>query len=724
MTMNRRSFLRASGLAGGGLVLAYYFKNGSAVFAAMGGPRAEFAPNAFIRIAPDGVVSIFSHKPEIGQGIRTSLPMIVAEELDVAWESIKVVPGDLNPDFGLAQSAGGSNSTPSSYDTLRRMGAMARVMLIAAAANTWGVPAAECAAENGVVHHRASGKTLSYGQLAAKAATLPVPDAKSVPLKDPKKFKILGTRVGGVDNPAIVTGRPLFGIDVQVPDMLHAVFERCPVFGGRVVGANLDFIKSQPGVRDAFVVDGVGGLKDLVPGVAIVADNTWAAISARRQLKVVWDEGSHAGDNWADFATRARKAATGPGADTLHNDGAVAASLAGAAKVVEAAYSYPFISHANLEPQNCTALVQGNRAELWAPTQQPEAGQEFVARVLGIPRGNVKVHILRCGGGFGRRLSVDYMAEAAAIAKKAGVPVKLTWTREDDLRHDHFRPAGFHHFKGGIDASGNICAWLHHNVTFSSAGGRPGSGGGMRSGEFPAGFLADHRVEQTVLDCGIPMGPWRAPGSCVFGWVIQSFIDELAHAAGRDPFEFRLDLLSRKREGSYDAGRMIGVTKLAAEKAGWGKKLPKGRGQGIAFHFSHRGYFAEVAEVSVSPAGGLKVHRVVAAGDVGSQIVNLSGAENQVEGAIVDGLSAAWRQEVNIERGRTVQGNFDDYALLRIADAPEKIEIHFLKTDNPPTGLGEPALPPLAPAVCNAIFAATGRRIRELPFSKNDLRWS
>ncbi len=744
LTMDRRSFLRLSGLTGTGLFLSFSLKNGTEVFAASAQAPTGFTPNAFIRIAPDGSVSIYSHKPEVGQGIRTALPMVLAEELEVDWKQVTVIPGDLDPAYsilGMNQSAGGSNSTPTSYDPMRRMGAMGRMMLVAAAAKNWNVSASECVAEAGVVHHKASGRKAGYGELVAVAATLPAPEAKDVVLKDPKSFKLLGTRVGGVDNQKIVTGQPLYGIDTVVPGMKYAVYEKCPVFGGKVVSANLDQIKALPGVRDAFIIEGTDNVTGLVPGVAIVADSTWAAFSARKQLRVTWDEGKFANQSWAGFAAQAKEIATKPGATMLRKDGDVTAALTSAAKVVTAEYSYPFISHANLEPQNCTAKVEGDQVELWAPSQNPASGQNLVAQVLGIPRENVKVHIIRAGGGFGRRLSADFMADAAAIAKRAGVPVKVTWTREDDLQHDHFRPGGFHFLKGGVTADGKIAAWQNHFVTFA-VGGRPGSGGGINPTEFPARFLANYQTEQTPIDCNIPMGPWRAPGSCVFSWVFQSFIDELAHAAGKDPLQFRLDLLGDKDlvadpaptsapaaggpppPAPYNAGRMRGVVKLAGEKLGWGKKLPKGQGQGIAFHFSHRGYIAIGAEVTVAPDGSLKVDRVVAACDVGSQIVNLSGAENQVEGSVVDGLSAAWLQDLNIENGRITQGNFDSYPLLRITDAPAVIESHFLLTDNPPSGLGEPVFPPVAPAVCNAIFAATGKRIRTLPFTSNDLRWS
>jgi isoquinoline 1-oxidoreductase beta subunit len=424
----------------------------------------------------------------------------------------------------------------------------------------------------------------------------------------------------------------------------------------------------------------------------------------------------------------------------LRKDGDVKAALAGAKKTVEAAYSYPFISHASIEPQNCTAWFKDGGMEIWAPTQNPEAGQKIVTETLGIPKEKITLHITRSGGGFGRRLTPDYLIEAAAIAQQIKVPVKLTWSREDDLHHDQFRAGGFHFLQGGLNEQGKLIAWHNHFVTFAHKvvkDGKPtlelGSGANLSGDEFPGRWVENCLLEQTPFECKIPMGPWRAPRSNVFAWVFHSFIDELAHAAGRDPLEFRLEILGDKgfipgtgEQGiPYDVNRMKHVLQHVAEHAEWGKKkLPRGQGQGIAFHFSHRGYIAQVADVTVSKDGKLKVDRVVVSTDIGAQIVNLSGAENQVQGSVVDGLGAFMFQELNIEKGRIVQNNFGEYPMIRIADAPTQIDVHFLKTDFPVTGLGEPALPPLAPAVCNAIFAATGKRVRELPLLRTDLSWS
>ncbi|WP_312487251.1 xanthine dehydrogenase family protein molybdopterin-binding subunit [Massilia timonae] len=741
---SRRGFLRA-GAAGGAFLIGM---SAQGVLAAVSDTKAgastpDFVPNAFIRIARDGSVTLISKQPEIGQGIKTSLPMVIAEELDVAWESVRVVQGDLNLEAYGSQGAGGSNSTPNNYENFRRLGATARAVLVQAAAQAWKAPAGECTTDGGHVLHAASKRRLAYGDLVEAAARLPLPEAASVAVKDPATFKLLGKRIGGVDNPAIVSGKPLFGIDVQLPGMLHAQYVKCPVFGGKPLRANLDAVRALPGVKDAFIIEGTSNLNGLRPGVAIVATSTWAAIRARRALEVTWDEGGAAKHSWADFTAQAKAAASRPGATVLRKDGDVAAALKGAARTVEAAYSYPFISHASMEPQNCTAWIKPDGAlELWAPTQNPNAGQALVSGTCGIPKEKITMHIIRSGGGFGRRLSSDFIVEATAIAQrmKDKAPVKLTWTREDDLQHDHFRPGGFHFLRGGVDKAGKVVGWHNHFVTFANrveqdgkSALRPGSGGSLSPDEFPGRWLANCQLEQTALECSVPMGPWRAPGSCVFAWAFHSFIDELAHAGGRDPLAFRLELLGDKdimapsveRGQPYNVARMRAVLQTAADKAGWGKKkFARGQGQGIAFHFSHRGYVAQVAEVTVSQDGKVKVDRVVVASDVGPTIINLSGAENQVEGSVIDGLSTLMFPELNLENGRIVQSNFHDYQLLRIGDAPAKIEMHFVKSDQPVTGLGEPPLPPLAPAVCNAIFAATGKRVRELPLSKADLSWS
>lgn len=737
MGMSRRTFLRASALAGGGILLASYVETLGAVdsFAAAAAPKAgpEAVLGTYIRITPDGIVTIVAKNPEIGQGVKTMLPMLIAEELDVEWKNVRVEQAPLDTARYQAQFAGGSTATPTNWLPMRRVGAAGRAMLVAAAAQSWSVPAADCDTDRGVVRHRASGRSLSYGELATTAAAITAPDLASVPLKDPKAFRIIGTRVGGVDTHAIVTGTPLFGIDVTVPGMLYATFVKCPVFGGKVATANLAELKRQPGVRQAFVVEGDTALNGLLGGVAIVADSWWQANRARTALRVTWDEGATAQQSSTGFAARAAALAKQPAQRSLRRDGDVDAALRGAAKVVRGEYFYPFIAHASLEPQNCTARFEGGKLEIWAPTQNPASGRSLVTKTLGLTDEDVTIHITRSGGGFGRRLSNDYMVEAAWIARQAGAPVKLLWTREDDIQHDFYRPAGFHYFSGGVDASGALVAWRDHFVSFGD-GERFASSAGIGGTEFPARFVPNFALDASVMPLGVPTGPLRAPGSNGIAFAVQSFIDELAHAAGKDPVQFKLALLANAqpepaatagpRPAPYDAGRMRGVLQMVADKSGWGARtLPRGTGMGVAFHFSHRGYFAEVVQASVSRAGAVKVEKVWVAGDIGDQVINPSNAENQVQGAVLDGIAQALMQEITIERGRTVQSNFHDFHLLRHAQAVP-VEVHFLESDQPPTGLGEPALPPVVPALCNAIFAATGKRVRSLPLSNQDLRWS
>ena len=725
--MDRRSFLQVSAIAGGGVMLALHLD--PVELLAQGPPPGGFDPLAFVKIAADGTVTIMNKNPEIGQGVMNMLPMIIADELDVDWSSVKVEQAAVDASKFGAQFAGGSLSTPMNWDPLRQVGAACRQMILAAAAQRWSVPAGELTTRSGRVTHGASNRSAGYGEFAAAAVTMPVPVLTTVKLKDPKDYRIIGTPQKGVDTAAITMGKPVFSIDFTLPGMLYAVYEKGPVFGAKVATANVDDIKKLPGVRYAFVVEGGTNLQELVGGVAIVADSWWLAQSARRQLKVTWAPHPTSSQSTIGFQAKADELGKGAYSNKLRTDGDVDTAFASAAKVVEAAYMYPFIPHSPLEPENCVAQFKDGKLEVWAPSQTPGAGVGVAARAAGIKDPDVTLHMMKAGGGFGRRLTNDYVAEAAAIAKQVGgAPVKLLWTREDDMRHEMYRPGGYHYLKGGVDANGKLVAWRNHFVTFGE-GDRYAQAANIPAVQFPALFVQNFDFGDSKMPLGVPTGALRAPGSHAYSYVFQGFIDELAHAAGKDQVQFRLDLLASQahpapeRGGDgFDAARMTACLKLVAEKAEWTTKRPQGTGLGVAFQYSHRGYFAEVAEVSIDNLKRVKVNKVWVAADIGSQIINPLHAENLVQGGVVEGISHMM-QEVTFKGGAAVESNFNNVPLVRMAQAPA-VELHWIKSNNPPTGLGEPSLPPALPAVANAIFAATGTRVRSLPLSKHGFRWA
>jgi len=728
--ITRRGFMKLTGIAGGGFVLAVSLGPTAEKALAQTKASAEAMLNPYVQIRADGKIVLFAKNPDVGQGVKTSLPLIVAEELDADWDHVEVQQSAISAELYGLQLAGGSTSIPMNFDALRRAGATARAMLVAAAAETWNVPATELTTEKSVVRHAKSGRSATYAELAATAAKLPVPSADSVTLKSKSAFRLLGKRVTGVDNEKIVRGEPVFGIDQRAPGMLYATFTKAPAIGGRAESANLDHVRSLPGVKQAFIVAAVGngaefdlsGAPAALSGVAIVASTTWGAMQAKKALQVKWDESNASHDSWSAAVVEAKRLATQAPAQVLGEAGNVETAFA-AGRTVEALYGYHYVAHADLEPQNCTAWFKGDSVEIWAPTQTPQSAVGAIATLVGLPQEKVLLHQLRGGGGFGRRLANDSVCEAVLISKQAGgIPVKVQWTREDDMTFDYYRAGGFHSFKASVDGAGKLSGWQNHFITFSTDGQTPVSAGNIDKAEFPASVLANQRMVQSLIPSKIPTGPWRAPGSNVIAFCVQSFLNECAAAAKRDYVDFLVDLMGEPRPlppdpfgGVFHTGRAVGVIKAAAEKAGWGRTMPPGRALGLAFHFSHQGHFAEVADVSVDASKKVTVHKVWVVADIGP-IVNLSSAENQCQGSVVDAISTAMGLKITFENGRVEQTNFDRYPILRIDRAPE-VEVHFLDTAYPPTGCGEPAFPPVAPAIANAIFAATNQRPRTLPFN-------
>jgi isoquinoline 1-oxidoreductase beta subunit len=711
--INRRSFLK-TGVAGAtGLVIGFYLPGRFAALAASpAGPASPAALNAWMRIGADDSVTIMIDKSEMGQGIQTALCMLAAEELECDWKKIRTefAPAAkeyFNPAFGM-QGTGGSSSVRSSWDPMRKAGAAAREMLVEAAAQRWGVEKTACRAENGVVLHQSTKRKLTYGSLAEAAAKLPVP--ADVPLKDPAQFRVIGKSTKRLDTPDKVNGRAEFGIDVRRPGMLYAVVARCPVFGGKVAGFDATKAKAVPGVKNVIQISS---------GVAVIADSTWTAMQGRRALDVKWDEGANAQVSSESISRLFAGRAAQSGVEA-RKEGDAAAALAGAAKKIDAVYEAPFLAHATMEPQNCTADVRADRCDVWAPTQFQTMAQGAAAKICGLKPEAVFIHTTFLGGGFGRKAGTDFVIEAVETSKAIGAPVKVTWSREDDTQHDFYRPASYARMSGALDAQGWPVAWTTTvacpsimNAWFPGSIKNnldPTSVEGVENLPYSIpNILVDYQLTET----GIPVGFWRSVGNSQNGFFSESFMDELAAAGKKDPYEFRRRFLNK-------APRHLGVLELAAKKAGWDRPLPAGRFRGIAVLFAFESYCAQVVEISVDRgARTLKVHRVVCAVDVG-RVVNPTNIAAQSESAVVYGLTSALYGEITIAQGRVEQSNFNNYPMLRIDEMPV-VEVHIVPSEEKPTGAGELSVPPVVPALCNAIFAATGKRIRRLPIRPEDL---
>lgn len=718
-SFSRRDFIKTSAAVGGGLLVSLYLPSlaqAAAIDNAASPAAGPFAPNAFIRIGTDDIVTVIVNKSEMGQGVYTSLPMLAAEELEADWTKVRFesAPVDIayaHPTFGI-QMTGGSTSTASEWERFRKAGATARVMLISAAAQNWNVDAGSLKAENSFVIHSSSGRRASYGSLADAAAKLQPP--KDVPLKDPKDFKLIGKPTRRLDTPAKTDGSAQFGIDVHIPGMFTAVVARAPVFGGKVVSFDAAKTRAVPGVKDVVQVPS---------GIAVIASGFWPAKLGRDQLVIKWDDGPTAALSTTGMREQYAKLAQSPGL-VARKVGDPTKALAGAAKTITAEFEVPYLAHATMEPLNCTVDLRGDSCEIWCGTQFQTGDAAAAAAIAGLKPTQVKIHTMLLGGGFGRRANpaADFVGEAVQIAKAAKVPVKVVWTREDDTRGGYYRPMWYDRMVGGVDASGSPVAWTHTIVGQSIMQGTPFEAFGIKDGIDAASVegaadllygIPNLQVDLHTPKIGVPVLWWRSVGHSHNGFAVEAFFDELAVAGGKDPVELRRTLLAGQR-------RMRAVLDLVAEKAGWGKPLPAGRGRGVATHFSFDSYVAQVAEVSVDKDGLPRVHRVVCAIDCG-RVVNPDSVKAQMEGGIVFGLSAALKDAITLEGGRVQQRNFNDYQMVRMSESPQ-IEVHIVPSEEAPTGVGEPGVPPVAPAVANAIFAATGKRVRRLPIGRVDLK--
>jgi isoquinoline 1-oxidoreductase subunit beta len=727
--MKRRAFIEATTAASVGLIIGFRLDRAFGEEPAGAAIPSPF--DAWIRIDESSRVTLICDKSEMGQGIHTALGQILAEELDVEWSHVNIEQAPTNPAI-YKHLTGGSGSVRRSYLPLRHAAATARTMLVAAGARRFGVDPAGCRAALGEVVHGETSRRLTYGELAAEAAKLPLPDPSQLALKDPAGFRIVGMSIPRTDIPSKVDGTATYGIDVRVPGMLFAMVARCPTFGGALRSFEDAKAKAVPGVRHVVAIPPLPRDVFTTGGVAVVADSTWSALQGRAALRVDWDNGPHAGESDATLRATFGDLLDKPAA-VVRNDGDILAALAGAAPRVEAVYELPFQAHAAMEPLNATVHVRPDRAEAWLGTQTPDWGQRVIAEVAGLPPAAVTVHTTLMGGGFGRRATADYIAEAAQVSKAVGAPVQLLWSREDDMTHDFYRPAAMQRLSAALDGSGRPVAWMNRVAVVSidsmwAAPDKPRRTELEGAVDMPYG-IPNVRIEYAEAPSGVPRGWWRSVDDSGNTFVTESFIDELATAAKADPLEFRLRLLAEPRtirsasEDDPDAAaleteRLKVCLQLAAAKAGWGRTPPAGRARGIAVQFAFHSYVAEVAEVSLEN-GALRVHRVVAAIDCG-RAINPDTVAAQVEGAIVYGLSAALKGAITIAAGRAEQRNFHEFEVIRIADMPA-VEVHIVPSDRPPTGVGEPGLPPIAAAVGNALFALTGKRVRRLPIRKADV---